>query len=73
MKRRGLDFVDGRLASVELACSILIKHLATDEIKAELAEKLDELARVELTEPDTETFREGIKNCADYLLQRNQE
>lgn len=72
MKRRGLDFVDGRLASVELACSILIK-LATDEIKAELAEKLDELARVELTEPDTETFREGIKNCADYLLQRNQE
>lgn len=39
---------DGRLAATELACAILIEHLDSDDIKAELTKRLDCVTRVEI-------------------------
>ena len=71
LPQHGKDFIDGRLAATELACAILIEHLATDNIKADLIKRLDGLTRdFKVRRTGTLDFRTGFEECVNFLLQR---
>lgn len=65
------DVMDGRLAATELACAILIEHLATDGIKTDLSKRLDKTTSIlQSRKTGTPGFRKGFEDCVDFLLQR---